>query len=237
MNANVTCPFCQSRADVGCEHLALAAAPGDFVRRCVERAAAQTAWRTLCEPDPRADFTWLETDFAERFFTALHWFGGLQYEWRRPEGNDAGRQLWVLLWSKNPQRLWWELADRLIAASGKIPPPAARQDVVRCPVCGKTPAAGCAHLVIHGDDLRTQDILSLYNPKAGWARLRPEAAPLPEDAASFLREFAGHFPSLAGVERLAWSGESLGFHDDYLYVWAGDPAAFEAEIGKFLQKA
>ena len=238
MNANVICRYCRSRAAAGCEHLALAAAPGDFVRLCIEHADAPSAWRTLCEQNPRADFTWLETDFAERFLTALHWFGGVEYEWRRPDEATTARELWVLLWSKNPQRLWWELYDRLTsAAAAETASPAASAVSIRCPGCGKSPAEECAHLIIHGDDLKTVDVLSLFNPKADWSRLRSEATRLPDDAATFLREFAGDFPSLAGVERLAWNGESLGLHDDYLYVWAKDPAAFESELGKFLKSA
>ena len=40
----------------------------------------------------------------------LRWFGGLDHEWRSgPKPTEAG--FWVLLWSRDPQRLWWELLD------------------------------------------------------------------------------------------------------------------------------
>jgi hypothetical protein len=106
----------------GCEHLALAAEGRDFVRRCVELCQGQQQWRTLCETrhrqglasgewsPEREDFTWLETAFCEEFLKPLTWFGGMEYEWRSgAKPTQAG--FWVLLWSKFPRRLWWELRD------------------------------------------------------------------------------------------------------------------------------
>ena len=104
--------------------MALAAEGREFVRRCIERCQGQGPWDTLCRQHrqatgrnggsygPPADFMWLETAFCERFLKALRWFGGMEHEWRggaRPE--QAG--CWVLLWSKDPQRLWWELRECL----------------------------------------------------------------------------------------------------------------------------
>ena len=118
------CPFCQSTALRECPHLALAAEGREFVRRCVESCQGQRQWQALClrrrgqlqrtgEWSPeREDFTWLETAFCHEFLKHLRWFGGLDHEWRSgPKRGQAG--FWVLLWSKEPQRLWWELRDEI----------------------------------------------------------------------------------------------------------------------------
>ena len=116
------CPFCRTPAVAGCEHLAVAAQGRDFVRLCVESCQGEKHWRTLCEcrhrqgvasgewSPEREDYTWLETAFCEEFLKRLRWFGGMEYEWRTgPKAAQSG--FWVLLWSKDPQRLWWELRD------------------------------------------------------------------------------------------------------------------------------
>jgi len=116
------CPFCQAAALIGCEHLALAAEGRDFVRRCVEVCGGERQWQALCQrrrnelrrsgewSPEREDFTWLETAFCNEFLRHLRWFGGIDYEWRSgPKTGQGG--FWVLLWSKEPQRLWWELRD------------------------------------------------------------------------------------------------------------------------------
>jgi hypothetical protein len=120
------CPFCRTPAGSGCPHLALAVEGRDFVRRCVDRCQAQSLWQVICQqardgkasPDVQ-DFTWLETAFCERFLKHLRWFGGLDYEWRTGPQLDQGG-FWVLLWSKDPQRLWWELRDEFERNSTKI---------------------------------------------------------------------------------------------------------------------
>ena len=116
------CPYCRTPALKGCEHLAVAAQGRDFVRRCVELCQGDKQWLALCESrhrhgvasgewsPEREDYTWLETAFCDEFLKSLRWFGGMEYEWRSgPKGAMAG--FWVLLWSKDPQRLWWELYD------------------------------------------------------------------------------------------------------------------------------
>jgi hypothetical protein len=129
------CPLCKTSAFKGCCHLALAAEARDFVRSCVERCQGQVPWRLLCEqrhhlerrtgewsPD-QEDFTWLETAFCDRFLKHLTWYDGMDYEWRSgPKPEQGG--FWVLLWSKNPQRLWWELRDEFERKATKLPPPA-----------------------------------------------------------------------------------------------------------------
>jgi len=118
------CPFCKTPAINGCAHLALAAEGRDFVNRCIASAQAHSLWQSLCaqrgdqqringaaapEPD---DFTWLETAFCDRFLKHLRWFGGMDYEWRTgPKPEQGG--FWVLLWSKEPRQLWWELREEI----------------------------------------------------------------------------------------------------------------------------
>ena len=116
------CPFCKTPASAGCAHLAVAAEGRDFVRRCVELCQGERQWRGLCEcrrrrrlatgewSPEREDYTWLETAFCDEFLKQLTWFGGMEYEWRSgPRPNQTG--FWVLLWSKDPRQLWWELRD------------------------------------------------------------------------------------------------------------------------------
>ena len=116
------CPFCLTHALRGCSHLALAVEARDFVRRCVESCSAQTQWQALCQSrramlqrtgkwtPEREDFTWLETAFCSEFLKHLSWFGEMDYEWRTGARPEQGG-FWVLLWSKEPERLWWELRD------------------------------------------------------------------------------------------------------------------------------
>jgi hypothetical protein len=136
------CPFCKAAASEGCSHLALAAEGRDFVRRCVELSHGQSAWGTLCHQSApgmgadggsmaiHADFTWLETAFCERFLRNLRWFGGLDHEWRTgPVAEQGG--FWVLLWSKEPQKLWWELRGEFERQTvRRFPPPDASLGLV-----------------------------------------------------------------------------------------------------------
>lgn len=116
------CPFCKTAAHQGCAHLALAVEGRDFVRRCVELCAGQRLWEAVCDrrrtqrsggngwSPEREDFMWLETAFSAEFLKRLNWFGGMDYEWRSGPRPEQGG-FWVLVWSKDPQRLWWELRD------------------------------------------------------------------------------------------------------------------------------
>jgi hypothetical protein len=118
------CPFCKAPAIKQCRHLALAVEGKNFVRRCIELAESETQWSELCSErrkrnqlsgdwtPEREDFIWLETAFCDEFLRHLTWFGGMDHEWRSGPGLDQGG-FWVLLWSKDPQRLWWELRDEL----------------------------------------------------------------------------------------------------------------------------
>ena len=118
------CPFCLTPTLRGCSHLALAVEARDFVRRCVENCQAQVQWQALCQfrrgelqrtgqwSPEREDFTWLETAFCDEFLKRLNWFGEMDYEWRTGVKPEQGG-FWVLLWSKDPKRLWWALRDEL----------------------------------------------------------------------------------------------------------------------------
>ncbi|HYG33492.1 MAG TPA: hypothetical protein VEC99_01830 [Clostridia bacterium] len=118
------CPLCNAPAAEKCQHLALAVEGRDFVRHCVELCHGLKEWQVLCcqrqqqerhftpWPSEQDDFTWLETAFCDRFLRHLHWFGGLDHEWRSGEKPEQGG-FWVLLWSKDPRKLWWELREEL----------------------------------------------------------------------------------------------------------------------------
>jgi hypothetical protein len=124
------CPFCQVPAIRGCAHLALAVEGRDFVRRCVELCQGDRQWEAVCERRRRQgrltgewspeqeDYMWLETAFCEAFLKRLRWFGGMDYEWRSGPGLNQGG-FWVLLWSKDPRRLWWELRDEFERQAGQ----------------------------------------------------------------------------------------------------------------------
>jgi hypothetical protein len=119
-----TCPFCKKSTSNSCEHLALAVEGREFVRSCVEKCHAERPWQSYCARSREQqrlggdwcpeyeDFTWLETAFCDAFLKQLTWFGSLDYEWRSgPKEREGG--FWVLLWSKDPRRLWWELRDEI----------------------------------------------------------------------------------------------------------------------------
>jgi hypothetical protein len=143
------CPFCKAPAGTGCKHLALAAEGRDFVRRCVELCQGEKQWRALGEwrrrqriatgewSPEREDYTWLETAFCDEFLKRLTWFGGMEYEWRTSaSGKQAG--FWVLVWSKDPRQLWWELRDEFERqAQQKWPEPTASP---KAPVHAHKPA-------------------------------------------------------------------------------------------------
>jgi len=136
------CPFCKTPAVKGCAHLALATEARDFVRRCVESCQGYLRWQSLCgarhaharqtgEWSPeKEDFTWLETAFCKEFLQPLRWFGAMDYEWRTgPKRKQGG--FWVLLWSKNPQRLWWELLDEFERQCASNMPAPAQESLTR----------------------------------------------------------------------------------------------------------
>jgi hypothetical protein len=118
------CPFCLTPARRGCSHLALAVEARDFVKGCVDHSEAQVPWQTLCQlrrgelqrtgnwTPEREDFAWLETAFCNEFLKRLSWFREMDYEWRTGAKPQQGG-FWVLLWSKDPRRLWWELRDEI----------------------------------------------------------------------------------------------------------------------------
>jgi hypothetical protein len=116
------CPYCHALASHQCAHLAVAVEGRDFVRRCVESCQGEKQWRAVCErrrqqgrltgewSPEQEDYTWLETAFCAAFLKHLRWFGSMDYEWRSGSGHKQGG-FWVLVWSKDPRRMWWELRD------------------------------------------------------------------------------------------------------------------------------
>ncbi len=140
------CPFCKTPAVRGCAHLAVAVEGRDFVRRCVELCQGQNQWRALCETRQRQrrlsgewspeqeDYTWLETAFCEQFLKRLRWFRGMDHEWRSGPNLQQGG-FWVLLWSKDPRRLWWELREEFErqAAEQPVPKPEVRPQKTAAP--------------------------------------------------------------------------------------------------------
>ena len=95
----------------------------------------------------REDYTWLETAFCEEFLKPLTWSGGMEHEWR--SGAKPGQAgFWVLLWSKDPRRLWWELWDELERQGRegqpvRVPPFRSPQSGARRPRAAVRPRCGC----------------------------------------------------------------------------------------------
>jgi hypothetical protein len=102
--------------------LAVAVEGRYFVQLCVEMAQAERQWQVLCShrqqqrlgtadwSPEREDFTWLETAFCHEFLEPLTWFGGLDHEWRSGPGVGQGG-FYVVLWSREPRQLWWQLRE------------------------------------------------------------------------------------------------------------------------------
>jgi hypothetical protein len=86
------------------------------------------------------DFTWLETAFCQEFLKRLRWFGGMDYEWRSGR-TRAQSGFWVLLWSKDPQRLWWELRDEFERQALARETPKSRHHLPHTDAAGPPPAA------------------------------------------------------------------------------------------------
>jgi hypothetical protein len=213
-----SCPVCSAPSDSVCPHLALAAPATDFVRRAIETCHAELLWRSICKRGE--DFTWLESAFCDRFLRALPPFVAMTHEWR--DGPNPGqREQWVLLWSKEPRGLWWDLRDRLEEEATRSE--AEKTAEVPCPVCGADCAErSCQHVVFEGDDLKTSEVVGR------------EALGLPESAAAFFERHRRRFPSLVSVESVQWCGGAPGLSGDYVYVWAKDPAALQNEIRNFV---
>jgi hypothetical protein len=125
------CPFCAADSSKQCRHLALATEARNFVRRSVELCQGEPQWQRLCDTrrahlrltgdwaPEREDFMWLETAFSNQFLKRLIWFGFMDYEWRTgPRAGQGG--FWVLLWSKEPRRLWWELRDEFERQGNRV---------------------------------------------------------------------------------------------------------------------
>lgn len=103
--------------------MAIAVKSQHFVTRCVQAAQAEALWGRFCRQTREVqreegwgelpDFTWIESAFSDEFLKQLEWFGGISYEWRAAEPPHQGGDLWVLVWSKDPQKLWWQLRDKL----------------------------------------------------------------------------------------------------------------------------
>jgi len=131
------CPYCQTPASRECSHLAVAVEGRDFVRRCVELAQGHKQWQAVCKARRRQghltgewspeqdDYTWLETAFCDAFLRKLRWFGSMDYEWRAASSHKQGG-FWVLVWSKDPRRMWWELRDEFERQATERPEPFGR---------------------------------------------------------------------------------------------------------------
>jgi len=129
------CPLCNEPALAHCRHLALASEARGFIHLCIEKCQGERLWQMLCEnrradlkrrgewTSEQEDFTWLETAFCDEFLKRLRWYGGMEYEWRSGPKLEKGG-FWVLLWSKDPQRLWWELRDEFERRCGPAHEPA-----------------------------------------------------------------------------------------------------------------
>jgi hypothetical protein len=237
------CPFCKSSAQDGCLHLALACDGRDFVNRCVETCHGRKPWRTLCalpsealngekRPSPIQvlDFTWIETAFTEKFLKHLQWFGGLDHEWRAaPNPRKAGS--WALLWSKDPQRLWWELLDELVRQADELSEEAG---IIHCPIC-KQPVADeyqHEHLAISTDESQiVKGVVEFAGAEVLWECLRNESnEDYLRNSSAFLGGFVEPCRLAARLDREVWTGGAPGLSGAWLYLWTADRTQLSEEI-------
>jgi hypothetical protein len=123
MNEKRPCPYCAPAPNRECEHLAIAVKSQHFVTRCVQAAQAEALWERFCRRTREMqreegwgelpDFTWIESAFCDEFLKRLEWFGEINYEWRDAGTGSGSGDLWAVVWSKDPQKMWWQLRDRL----------------------------------------------------------------------------------------------------------------------------
>src|SRR6266487_3858369 len=226
------CPFCGAASARSCPHLALAARATEFVGRCIENCHGEASWQVLMNNRGNAlllyrfgsdDFLWLETSFSFQFLERLGLFGRMEYEWR--EGGRASvREMWVLLWSKQPQRLWWQLWDELERQTDDFKREAEQDEESRvtCPVCGcNNLEVECAHLVFHGDDLRTKDVIDECVEMGDWKVLTTQTPEyVPDFASDFFDKFGDKFPSFIEARSVFWEGGGPGLSGHYDYVWS-----------------
>jgi hypothetical protein len=237
------CPFCRALAQNGCAHLAVACDGRDFVNRCVELCHGQTRWQTICDVHAREvdrptgssparllDFTWIETAFCEKFLKHLRWFGGLDLEWRTtPNPKQAGS--WALLWSRDPQRLWWELFDDLDRQAEEL---TGETGMIYCPIC-KQPFSNeqpHEHLAISADESEVvRRAVEFADAEALWDCLcRESSEDYVRDASSFLSAFVEPCPAAARVDSEVWTGGAPGLSAVWTCLWTADPARLREEI-------
>jgi len=108
---------------------------------------------------------------------------------------------------------------------------------VVCPVCGCDPIEKeCAHLVFHGDDLRTRDVVLESSGREVLGELERDARHfVPEFASEFFEEFGKCFPTFVSCDRVLWEGVP-GCSGAYQYVWARGRARLLNDIFRFLRK-
>ena len=94
---------------------------------------------------------------------------------------------------------------------------------------------GDFHLLIHGDDLRTQALITDCGPRGAWEKLQVEGRRLPDFAASFLEKYAQYFPSVVDTAGNDWEGGAPGLSGTYSYIWVKSSDDFRAELIKFLK--
>jgi hypothetical protein len=233
----LNCPICRAPVENRCAHLALSATAVDFVRACIEACHGQQPWSLLRE-DTSADFTWIESAFSDRFLRKLAWFGAMASEWRGdlPRGGD----LLVALWSKDPQRLWWELRDELERQAERIVLlQATDAEPACCPVCGANPDEDdeCEHLVVHDDELSLKCVIEAVSGEESWQRLiKAHPALADESLHAFFDNFERHFPSFVEIREFPCGGEIPGLSGSYAFVWADDATSFTAELNGFLEQ-
>jgi hypothetical protein len=251
MKEHKHCPFCGKAEVDGCAHLALAVKQTEFISQCIARSQTEAFWRKLMNNRHHPVFThtygsdeltWNEMTFAMVFLRGLDWFGGQDYQWRDGTAERPGTQ-WVILWSKEPQRLWRQLRDEIARHAEDFERVVAGPEIywqggepIVCPICGKDPQVEeCEHLVFHGDDLGTKEILEDCGPQGGWNTLATIAPGfLPELASEFFDEFSRHFAALEAVQDSGWGGETPGLSGQYCFVWSRHPVKLCDEICRFL---
>ncbi|MCO5052338.1 MAG: hypothetical protein M9920_08550 [Verrucomicrobiae bacterium] len=108
---------------------------------------------------------------------------------------------------------------------------------VRCPVCRKAAEKECRHLVFHGDDLRTDEVIAACDAESVWNELMeldPDGCP--EFASEFFEVYGENFPTLAENKNEFWEGGAPGLSGSYCFVWRRGRGNLYRQISEFLEQ-
>lgn len=228
---NKLCPYCQAPARKKCEHLILEARSKDFVKQCIAAAEAKPLWKRLKATKDENAFTTDRAAFCDIYLKPLSEYCAVETNLRL--GPEGRRELWAVLWSEDPDSLWFELRSRLDNAADEAEETA--RNTVWCPICHRNAENECSHLLIHGDDLQVRHLFSKLASYEAWEKILETLPELPDSLYWFFKKYKRQFPSFVRTMQNAWGGDSPGRSGFYQYVFVKNTDHFETEFQEFLE--